>query len=57
MPEVKILDAGHGTRLSKYVGDVDGHPLWVSRFIVDNPEAVIQSHLDFMEGTKKLFIN
>lgn len=48
---VLVKSGGFSTQLAKHVGDkIDGDPLWGSRFDKENPEAVIQTHLDFLEG-------
>ena len=51
MEKIKVLDGGFSTQLAQYVGDIiDGDPLWSARFLYTNPEAVINSHLDFLKG-------
>ncbi|XP_029053428.2 homocysteine S-methyltransferase-like [Osmia bicornis bicornis] len=51
MQEVKVLDGGFSTQLSKHVDDpIDGDPLWTARFLVTNPEAIIATHLDFLKA-------
>lgn len=46
---VVVVDGGFSTQLSLHVGpNIDGHPLWSARFNAINPEAVTQSHLDFL---------
>ncbi|XP_014208211.1 uncharacterized protein LOC106639218 [Copidosoma floridanum] len=48
---VKILDGGFSTQLASHVGDrIDGDPLWTSRFLATNPEAVYHTHLDFLRA-------
>lgn len=53
MPEdnIQVIDGGFSTQLGLHVGEsVDGDPLWSARFNATNPEAVIQTHLDFLQG-------
>lgn len=48
---VQILDGGFSTQLTVHVGDcVDGDELWSARFNDTNPEAVIATHLDFLQA-------
>lgn len=49
--KVHVLDGGFSTQLRKHVKEeVDGHPLWTGRFLITNPQAVIQTHLDFLNA-------
>ena len=48
---VLVKCGGFSTQLAKHVGQqIDGDPLWGSRFDATNPEAVIQTHLDFLQS-------
>lgn len=48
---VKVLDAGFSTQVSLHLNTpIDGDVLWSARLIHTNPEAVIQTHYDFIEG-------
>lgn len=48
---ILVKCGGFSTQLAKHVGDqVDGDPLWGSRFDHVNPSAVIRTHLDFLES-------
>lgn len=48
-----ILDGGFSTQLSRYVQQsIDGDILWSARFLQTHPQAVVQSHLDFLRGKK-----
>ncbi|XP_058982333.1 uncharacterized protein LOC131804063 [Musca domestica] len=48
---ILVKCGGFTSQLVKYVGNkVDGDPLWGSRFDLENPEAVIRTHLDFLEN-------
>jgi len=50
-PDIKILDAGFSTQLTVHVSErVDGDPLWTARFLSTNPDAIVQTHLDFLRG-------
>jgi homocysteine S-methyltransferase len=54
---VTVIDGGFSTQLVKYVGNsIDGDPLWSSRFNAVNPEAVIQSHLDFLNAGAEIIL-
>lgn len=48
--KVTILEGGFITQLSKYVDAIDGDPLWSARFNHKNPDAVVRTHLDFLEA-------
>ncbi|XP_017764507.1 PREDICTED: homocysteine S-methyltransferase-like, partial [Eufriesea mexicana] len=48
---IKILDGGFGAQLSTRVSSkIDGDPLWASRFLATNPDAVYATHLDFLRA-------
>lgn len=47
---IRSLDGGLATILEKYVGEIDGDPLWTAKFIVMKPDDIIKSHLDFLNG-------
>lgn len=50
--DIMILDGGFSGQLGKHVHrQIDGDALWTARYLVTNPEAVIQTHLDFLKGT------
>lgn len=56
MTEVKLLDGGESTQLATHVDEIiDGHPLWTSRFLCTNPDAVYQMHLDFLRAGSNIF--
>lgn len=49
--KIILLEAGFETQIQKYVGpNVDGDPLWTARFNATRPDAVTQTHLDFLNG-------
>lgn len=49
--KVTILDGGFSSQLSIHVGDkVDGDPLWTAKFLATNPDAVRETHLDFLRA-------
>lgn len=53
--EVKILDGGFSTQLSKHVGErIDGDPLWTAKFLVTDPQAVLSTHLDFLRAGSEI---
>jgi len=45
-----VLDGGFSTQLSKYVSGVDQDPLWTARSLVENKEAVVKVHKDFLSA-------
>ena len=46
-----VIDGGFATQLTVHVGTrVDGDPLWSARFNATDPNAVIDTHIDFLEG-------
>lgn len=48
---VLVKCGGFSTQLANHVGEqIDGDPLWGSRFDLVNPTAVVQTHLDFLES-------
>ncbi|XP_011504423.1 PREDICTED: homocysteine S-methyltransferase 1-like isoform X2 [Ceratosolen solmsi marchali] len=49
--DVKVLDGGFSTQLAMHVNDtIDGDPLWTSKFLYYNPEAIYKTHLDFLRA-------
>lgn len=49
---IKLIDGGFATQLSCHVQDqIDGDVLWSARFLETDPEAVIETHLDFLRGS------
>lgn len=49
--EVLVIDGGFATQLTVHVGkSVDGDPLWSARFNATNPNAVLNTHLDFLQN-------
>jgi homocysteine S-methyltransferase len=54
--EVIVIDGGFSTQLSKHVGPVDGDPLWSARFNYTNPNAIIRTHMDFLEAGADLIL-
>ena len=55
---VVIIDGGFSTQLARYVGNniIDGDPLWSARFNAVNPQAVVQSHLDFLSSGAEIIL-
>lgn len=52
-----VIDGGFSTQLAEYVGsNIDGDPLWSARFNAVQPEAVIQSHLDFLNAGAEIIL-
>ncbi|XP_058467225.1 BMP-2-inducible protein kinase [Malaya genurostris] len=46
-----VIDGGFSTQLESHVGQViDNDPLWSCRFNATNPNAVIETHTDFLEA-------
>ncbi|XP_070153417.1 homocysteine S-methyltransferase YbgG-like [Polyergus mexicanus] len=51
MTAVKVLDGGFSGQLSRHVeAKIDGDPLWTSRFLATDPDAVYATHLDFLRA-------
>lgn len=46
--QLRLIDGEIGTQLLKYVQELEGDPLWYSRYNVTNPEAVYKCYMDFM---------
>lgn len=54
---VVVLDGGFSTQLAFHVGsNIDGDPLWSARFNAEDPKAVIQTHLDFLENGAEIIL-
>ena len=54
---VVVIDGGFATQLAVYVGqNIDGDPLWSAKFNATEPEAVVQSHLDFLEAGAEIIL-
>ncbi|XP_066258747.1 uncharacterized protein [Euwallacea similis] len=54
---VVVLDGGFATQLSCHVSQpIDGDVLWSSRFLASDPEAVIDTHLDFLRAGADVII-
>ncbi|XP_037924047.1 homocysteine S-methyltransferase 1-like isoform X2 [Hermetia illucens] len=48
---ILVKDGGFATQLTVHVGEqIDGDPLWSARYNGTNPNAVMQTHLDFLEA-------
>lgn len=51
-----LLGGGHEAELKKYVGSgFDGHPLWICRYLVENPEALRKVCQEYIQGYKYYF--
>lgn len=51
LTDIRILDGGFATQLGCHVREpIDGDVLWSARFLHTNPQAVIDTHLDFLRG-------
>lgn len=49
--EPHVLDGGFATQLSRRVdGPVDGTPLWSASFLATDPQACLNTHLDFLQA-------
>lgn len=57
--KVVVIDGGFATQLSVHVGArVDGDPLWSARFNATDPNAVVETHLDFLrDGADAILTN
>lgn len=57
---ITVLDGGFATQLGCHVHEpIDGDVLWSARYLATDPQAVIETHLDFLRGKKctKQFVN
>ncbi|CAH1396938.1 unnamed protein product [Nezara viridula] len=51
MDKIKLLDGGFSQQLAKYVNeDIDGHPLWTSKFLITHKEKCVRAHRDFIRA-------
>ena len=51
MGKISLLDGSFGTQISTHVGkSPDGDPLWTARFLATNPNAVYETHMDFLRA-------
>lgn len=49
--KVSILDGSYGFQLNKHMEKpIDDDPLWSAKALYTNPEAVIRTHMDYIEG-------
>ncbi|CRK88409.1 CLUMA_CG002188, isoform A [Clunio marinus] len=54
---VTVIDGGFSTQLMLNVGvQIDGDPLWSARFNSVQPDAVVKSHLDFLENGAEIIL-
>ncbi|GJQ67033.1 hypothetical protein Trydic_g8005 [Trypoxylus dichotomus] len=50
-PPIIVLDGGFASQLSCHVNQpIDGDVLWSARFLATDPQAVIETHLDFLRA-------
>ncbi|CAG9862681.1 unnamed protein product [Phyllotreta striolata] len=55
--DIRVLDGGFATQLSCHVQQpIDGDVLWSARFLATDPEAVIDTHLDFLRARAEVII-
>lgn len=48
---IKILDGSYGFQLNKHLEKpLDDDPLWSSKALITNPNAVIATHMDYIKG-------
>lgn len=45
-----IIDGGFSSQLVKHVGELEKNPLWCSKYLWSNPQAVINTHYDYAAG-------
>lgn len=51
LENIYVIDGGFSSQLSRHVGcNIDGHPLWTSRFLQTHPHEIIETHLDFIRA-------
>lgn len=49
--KIAILDGSYGFQLNKHLEKpIDNDPLWSSKALITNPEAVIATHMDYIKG-------
>lgn len=49
--EIVVLDGGFSWQLSRRKNkSIDGDVLWGARYLLTDPESVIETHLDFLRG-------
>ncbi|CAG9769058.1 unnamed protein product [Ceutorhynchus assimilis] len=54
---IVVLDGGFATQLSCHVSTpIDGDVLWSARFLASDPEAVIDTHIDFLRAGADVII-
>lgn len=54
---VIVLDGGFSTQLAEHVAsNIDGDPLWSARFNAVDPDAIIQTHLDFLNNGAEIIL-
>lgn len=53
---VRIIDGSFSFQLLTHAGSekFDGDPLWTSRCLVTNPDAVFQTHLDYLRAGSEI---
>ncbi|XP_014238969.1 homocysteine S-methyltransferase 1-like [Trichogramma pretiosum] len=53
--DVKVFGFGIAEQLQKHVNcEVDGHPLWASRFLYSDPDAVYNTYMDFLRAGSQI---
>lgn len=53
--DIMILDGSYGFQLNKHLDrPLDNDPLWSSKALITNPEAVIATHMDYIKGQEFL---
>lgn len=49
--KIVILDGGFSWQLSRHIKrKIDDDVLWGARYLVTDPESIIETHLDFLRG-------
>lgn len=52
MKHINVLDGGFGTQISKSNNiSIDGDVLWSARLLATNKAEVINTHLEFLQGS------
>lgn len=55
---ILVKCGGFSTQLSKHVNEtIDGDPLWSARYDVTHPDAVVRTHLDFLENGADIILS
>lgn len=55
--KVCVIDGGFSSQLSEHVKEeIDGDPLWSAKYNYTHSEAIVQTHLDFLESGAEIIL-